>query len=96
MAEPSTGAALMTAAFTAFFGVIVYAGGQAAQRFVLEPVQEQRKVIGEIAFALLMHGNVNDVAAIRAQGHPVLELTDPLEVARTIRHWRGVCSKACT
>jgi hypothetical protein len=50
--------AITTAALTVFAGFVVFVAGQIVQRFVLEPVQEQRKVIGEIAHALLYYGNV--------------------------------------
>lgn len=76
---------LTTAALTALFGVVVYVAGQAGQRFLLDPVQEQRKVLGEIAFALLMYGNVTHVAQIRASGMQVLELAEPIDVSRTLR-----------
>jgi hypothetical protein len=76
---------IVTAALTAFFGVVVFVVGQWVQRFVLEPVQEQRKVLGEIAYALLMFGNVGHVAEIRARGLPVLDLEEPIDVVRTVR-----------
>lgn len=63
---------LLTAALTALFGVLVFVLGQAAQRFVVEPIQDQRKVIGEVAFALLMFANVAEVAQFRSQRLPVL------------------------
>lgn len=52
-------AALLPAALTAVFGIFVFVAGQAIQRFMLEPIQEQRRLIGEIAYALLFYGNVN-------------------------------------
>jgi hypothetical protein len=76
---------LVSAALTVTIGVLVFIAGQGLQHFLLDPVQEQRKTIGEVAFALLMFANVADVAAIRAEGLPVLELIDPTEVIRTLR-----------
>ncbi|MBA3872320.1 MAG: hypothetical protein H0X30_24520 [Anaerolineae bacterium] len=45
------------AAFTAFFAVVVYVVGQFIQHFLLEPIQEQRKVIGDVAFAIVFYAN---------------------------------------
>jgi len=39
-------------------GVFVFVVGQVVQRFFLEPVQEQRKVIGEATYAVLYCANV--------------------------------------
>jgi hypothetical protein len=49
---------VLTAALTVFAGFVVFVGGQIVQRFLLEPIQEQRRVIGEIAYVLLYHDNV--------------------------------------
>jgi hypothetical protein len=51
--------AITTAALTVFAGFVVFVLGQIVQRFVLEPIQEQRRVIGEIAHALLFYANVH-------------------------------------
>jgi hypothetical protein len=48
----------LTAALTVFAGFVVFVSGQIVQRFLLEPIQEQRRVIGEIAYVLLYHDNV--------------------------------------
>jgi hypothetical protein len=56
--------AITTAALTVFAGFVVFVAGQSVQRFVLEPVQEQRKVIGEIAYALLFYANVYRIEEI--------------------------------
>ncbi len=42
---------------TAFFAVFVFVIGQVLQRFVLEPIQEQRRLIGEVAHALLFYAD---------------------------------------
>ena len=44
-------------ALTAVFGVAVFVVGQIIQRLFIEPIQEQRKVRGRIAHALLFHAN---------------------------------------
>jgi hypothetical protein len=52
----------MNAGWTAFLTVLavvfVFVVGQTLQRFLLEPIQEQRRVLGEIASVLLYHDNV--------------------------------------
>jgi len=75
----------VTAALTAFFGVLVFVVGQFAQRFFLEPIQEQRKVIGEIAFALVFYANVSDTEDNRRRGLAPLEIEDPNTVSKNIR-----------
>lgn len=49
--------ALLTSALTVLLGFVVFVGGQIVQRFLLEPLQEQRRVIGEIAHALVYYDN---------------------------------------
>src|SRR5439155_17048024 len=48
---------LLTAGITVLTGVIVLVVGQAFTRFVIEPLHEQRKVIGAIADALIYHAH---------------------------------------
>lgn len=80
MASNSAGRAILLA-------VAIFVLSQAIQRFVLEPLTDQRKVIGEIAGALLYLGNLANVSGIRAPrtgccvasrtrgGHPHYTLT---------------------
>jgi len=42
---------------TAILAVLVFVAGQILQRFVLEPIQEQTRLIGEISHALLFYAN---------------------------------------
>jgi len=49
---------LLTAGLTVFGGAVVLVVGQIVQRFYLEPIQEQRRIIGEIAYALIYDANV--------------------------------------
>src|SRR5258707_9934406 len=49
---------LIIAAFTSLFGVLVFVIGQLIQKIVIEPIQEQHKTIGEIAYSLTFLGNV--------------------------------------
>jgi hypothetical protein len=53
---------VMTAAITVVLGFVVFVLGQIAQRFFIEPIQEQRRVIGEIAYVVLYYGNVGSFA----------------------------------
>lgn len=78
---------VVTAALTALFAVIVFVAGQLAQRFILEPIQEQRKIIGEIAFSLLFHANVSDMAELANAG--LVQLEEPKEVVKTLRSLAG-------
>jgi hypothetical protein len=78
---------VVTAALTALFAVIVFVAGQLAQRFILEPIQEQRKIIGEIAFSLLFHANVSDMAELSNAG--LVQLEEPKEVVKTLRSLAG-------
>ena len=54
---------VLTAAITVFGGAVVLVVGQVIQRFFLEPIQEQRQVIGEIAHALIFEANVGSLHA---------------------------------
>ena len=53
---------LLTAGFTVALGFIVFVLGQFTQRLCIEPIQEQKRVIGEIAYLLDYYGNVASVA----------------------------------
>ncbi|SRR6266481_2321759 len=75
----------LTASLTALFAVLVFVVGQFIQRFFLEPIQDQRKIIGEIAFALVFYENIMDVSERRKSSIPLLELEDPIVVAKNIR-----------
>ena len=83
----SSMSSIVTAALTALFAVIVFVAGQLAQRFLLEPIQEQRKIIGEIAFSLLFHANVMDMA--RRANSGLMQLEEPTETAKTLRSLAG-------
>jgi hypothetical protein len=53
---------VLTAALTVVLGFVVFVLGQIAQRFFIEPIQEQRRVIGEIAHATVYYGNVGKLS----------------------------------
>jgi len=41
-------------------GVAIFVLGQVLLRFLVEPIQEQRRIIGEIASALVYLANIQD------------------------------------
>ena|SRR5215203_4634 len=53
---------LLTAGITVVLGYFVFVLGQFIQRLCIEPIQEQKRVIGEIAYLLDYYGNVASVA----------------------------------
>lgn len=75
----------VTASLTALLTVLVFVIGQLVQRFFLEPIQDQRKNIGEIAYALVFYANVSDTEDNLLRGLARLEIEEPIVVARTIR-----------
>lgn len=48
----------LTSALTIVGGVIVYALSQIILKFIIEPIHGQKKIIGEIADALIFYGNI--------------------------------------
>lgn len=53
-------------ALTAASGVAIFVFGQIVQRWLIDPIQEQRKLIGEIVFAVVYDANLfNYNAAFR-------------------------------
>jgi hypothetical protein len=53
---------LLTAGITVALGFFVFVLGQFTQRLCIEPIQEQKRVIGEIAYLLDYYGDVASVA----------------------------------
>lgn len=49
--------ALLTSSLTILGGVVVFSLSQIVQKFLIEPVHEQAKVIGEIFFGLVYYGD---------------------------------------
>ncbi len=52
---------VLTAAITVVLGFVVFVFGQIAQRFFIEPIQEQKRVIGKIAYTVVYYGNVGKI-----------------------------------
>lgn len=60
-----------TAFLTVLIGVLVLVVGQVVIRFVLEPLQDQRKTIAEIGAALIVYANVYaNVESLKSAGNP--------------------------
>lgn len=56
--SPSMGQMLLQAAITVFAGVLVYIVGKIIERAFLEPLNEQRRLITDIAASLVLYGNL--------------------------------------
>lgn len=50
---------MLTFVGTIFGGVLIYVAGQISLRFFIDPYHEYRKIVGEIADALVYYGNVS-------------------------------------
>ena len=70
---------------TALIAVVVFVAGQILQRFVLEPIQEQRRLIGEVAHALLFYANRGPVG-VEIGSYPAEDLH---EAGRHLRDLAG-------
>lgn len=58
---------LLTSSLTVLVGTSVYVLGQLISKFVIDPIHEQRKLIGEIGDAMIFYANVyltNDLNSI--------------------------------
>jgi hypothetical protein len=73
--------AAWTPVITVLGGVFVFVGGQIVQRFFLEPIQEQRRIIGEIASLLLYYDNVGRYKPFESETHE--------DIASTLRKLAG-------
>lgn len=49
---------VLTSSLTILGGVVVYVAGQIISKFFIEPIHEQKKIVGEIADALIFYANV--------------------------------------
>ena len=67
---------VLTAALTVFGGAVVLVVGQVVQRFFLEPMQEQRQVVGEIAHAITFDANVGRIPGEEGLNETYRELLD--------------------
>lgn len=57
----SIGASIITAGFTALFGATVLVMGQIIIKFLIDPIHDLRKTIGEIAYNLVYLSNVDSI-----------------------------------
>jgi hypothetical protein len=60
MAEPKTDlfTIILTSLLTVISGVLVLGIGQLLTKFIIEPLHEQKKLMGEIANSLIMYANI--------------------------------------
>ncbi len=65
-------------------GFAVFILGQAFQRFVLEPIHEQRRVIADIAVALVFLGNVGPSSSA-PEGYVAIGGDEPIPASRHLR-----------
>ena len=75
----------MTLFSTIVAGAAVFVVGQIIQRFVLEPIQEQRRVIAEIAVAHVFLANVGPVTSPVPAGYLLVGGDEPIPAARLLR-----------
>lgn len=58
---------VLTSALTIIGGVVVYLVSQVLSKFVIDPIHEQKKTIGQVADALIYHRNVYSSGGIVAR-----------------------------
>jgi hypothetical protein len=78
-----------SAPLTVLLAVLVYVLGQLIQRFIIDPITEQRKTIGEIANSLLYLGNISGVAYAKANNLPIGYPEEPEKASSTLRLLAG-------
>jgi hypothetical protein len=65
---------------TALLAIVAFVAGQALPKFGVEPIQEQRELIGEVAHALLFYANVYHLEMFE---HPPEQRRAEIDEART-------------
>jgi 5-bromo-4-chloroindolyl phosphate hydrolysis protein len=53
----------ITAGLTAIGGVVVFVIGQIVQKWFIDPIQEQRKLVGDIVYSIIEHSNLFNYSA---------------------------------
>ena len=82
----SLGNALVTGSTTALFGTLVLVFGQVISKFLIDPIHEQRKTLGEIAYNLTFLANAGSMLAqVEVNGEKILASADPREATATVR-----------
>lgn len=74
----------MNGVWTAIIGVAAFILGQAILRFVVEPIFEQRRLIGEIASAVVYLGNVGPVSSPQLD-QALYQPDEKLQASRLLR-----------
>jgi hypothetical protein len=73
-------------ALTAVTGVLIFVLGQIIQRWFIEPIQDQRKVVGKIAYALTFYANAG------TKVHIQLTSGIPSDGEKFMDHIRGLAA----
>jgi hypothetical protein len=77
---------IATAGITACFGILVLVAGQIISKWLIEPMHEQRKTIGEIAYNLILLGNAgSSFSNIKLEGERISSAAEPREATLTVR-----------
>ena len=71
----------------ALLGVSIFVLGQIVQRFLLEPMQEQRRAIGDIATAYIMYANIGHAAYHKGRGLELAYPDTPEQASRNLRFY---------
>src|SRR5215210_2006254 len=91
-----SGREVVTAIFTALGAILVFAVTQTFLKLVLEPIQAQRELVGEVAHALLFYANVVaefDVPEEIAGGKGMKIGMEREEVEETRKALRGLAGR---
>jgi hypothetical protein len=75
----------MTVFLAILAGVTVFVVGQIIQRFILEPIQDQRRVIAEIAVARVFLANVGPASSPVPEGYVLIGGDEPIPASRLLR-----------
>lgn len=49
---------VLTSSLTVFGGIVVFVAGQLIAKFFIEPIHEQRRLVGEIEYSLIFYANL--------------------------------------
>ena len=75
---------LLTSALTILGGIVVFASGQIFVKFIVEPLHEQSKLIGEIAESLIYYANAS-AAIVGLYAQHIQELNKDSGLDETLR-----------
>lgn len=84
---------MIAAIVTAVLAILVFVVTQSFLKFVLEPIQEQRKLIGQVAHALLFYANVSSAESIKFGDQVMTVGADSEEIEETRKSLRGLAGQ---